>query len=166
MIRKAQPKDIPKMKKITEACASHMISQGIFQWNENYPSLEVFEKDVANETVYVYEIQDIVVGCVMFSFEKDSFYNNIDWLTPDKKNLYVHRLAVHPKEQGKGIARKLMDFGEAFAKESNCLSIRLDTFSKNSRNNKFYKARGYSQVGEVFFNQKSGFPFYCFEKLC
>ena len=165
MIRKAVSQDIPRIKKITEACARHMIAQGIFQWNENYPDLAVLTKDVKEGTVYVVEAQEKIIGCVMFSMVMDNFYKDIAWLTPNAKQLYVHRLAVHPDEQGKGIARSLMDFGEQLARENECLSVRLDTFSKNPRNNRFYQARKYQYVGEVFFAQKSPHPFYCYEKV-
>ena len=165
MIRKAKPEDVKRIKEITAACAAHMIAQGIFQWNENYPALDVLTKDVAAGDVYVFEVEQQPVATVMFSFTMDDFYAEVDWLTPNQKQLYVHRLAVHPDYQGKGIARKLMDFGEAYAKENNCLSVRLDTFSKNPRNNRFYKARNYQQLGQVFFAQKSPHPFYCFEKV-
>lgn len=165
MIKKAEPQDIKRIKSITEACARHMISQGIFQWNENYPSLNILTQDVKNGEVYVYEVEQGLVGTVMFSFNMDDFYSEIQWQTPNDKQLYVHRLAVHPEYQGKGIAQKLMDFGETLAKENNCLSVRLDTFSKNPRNNRFYQARNYQQVGQVFFAQKSPHPFYCFEKV-
>lgn len=165
MIRKAVVQDIPLLKKITEACAEHMIDQGIYQWNKNYPSLEVLTKDVLANNVYVYQQGQEIVGTVMFSMEMDAFYRDIDWLTLDSKQLYVHRLAVHPAYQRQGIARALMDFGEALAKEKQCLSIRLDTFSQNPRNNRFYQAREYQQVGQVFFEQKSKFPFYCYEKV-
>jgi ribosomal protein S18 acetylase RimI-like enzyme len=141
-----------------------MIAQGIFQWNENYPYLAVLTSDVKANTVYVYLDQKEIVGTVMFSTVMDDFYTDVDWLTPDAKQLYVHRLAVHPASQGQGIARALMDFGEALAKEKNCLSVRLDTFSQNPRNNRFYQARQYQQVGQVFFAQKSEHPFYCYEK--
>jgi len=165
MIRKAVSQDIPRIKKITEACAQHMIAQGVFQWNENYPDLAVLTKDVKEGTVYVVEAQEKIIGCVMFSMVMDNFYKDIAWLTPNAKQLYVHRLAVHPEEQGKGIARSLMDFGEQLARENECLSVRLDTFSKNPRNNRFYQARKYQRVGEVFFAQKSPHPFYCYEKV-
>ena len=165
MIRKAISQDIPRIKKITEACARHMIAQGIFQWNENYPDLAVLTKDVKEGSVYVVEAQEKIIGCVMFSMVMDNFYKDIAWLTPNAKQLYVHRLAVHPQEQGKGIARSLMDFGEQLARENECLSVRLDTFSKNPRNNRFYQARKYQHVGEVFFAQKSPHPFYCYEKV-
>ena len=165
MIRKAEVKDIPQIKKITEACAQHMIANGIYQWNENYPSLAVLTADVKAKTVYVYLDQKEIIATVMFSMEMDDFYFEVDWLTPDAKQLYVHRLAVHPAYQGHGIARRLMDFGEALAKEKKCLSVRLDTFSQNPRNNRFYQARKYQQVGQVFFPQKSKHPFYCYEKV-
>ena len=165
MIRKAVSQDIPRIKKITEACARHMIAQGIFQWNENYPDLAVLTKDVKEGTVYVVEMQERIIGCVMFSMVMDNFYKDIAWLTPNAKQLYVHRLAVHPEEQGKGIARSLMDYGEQLARENKCLSVRLDTFSNNPRNNRFYQARKYQHVGEVFFTQKSPHPFYCYEKV-
>lgn len=165
MIRLAQGHDVVVIKQITEACAEHMQSEGIFQWNENYPSLEKITSDVAQEFTYVYEIDKKVVGSVSFSTLMDSFYQEIQWLVPNSVHLYVHRLAVHPKHQKKGIARALMDFGEDLAKQKKCLSIRLDTFSQNPRNNRFYLNRNYTPVGEVFFAQKSTAPFYCYEKL-
>lgn len=165
MIRKATPDDIKRIKEITAACATHMIAQGIFQWNENYPSLEVLSKDVIAEEVYVFDVAQTPIATVMLSFTMDDFYTKIQWLTPNQKQMYIHRLAVHPDHQGKGIAKRLMDFGEAFAKKNDCLSVRLDTFSKNPRNNRFYNARNYKKVGEVFFDQKSPHPFYCYEKV-
>ena len=165
IIRLATLSDLNSVKNIAEACAEYMISKGIFQWNEHYPSKEIFKEDISKEELYVTVIKNIVVGCVMFSKKKDDLYNEIDWLTPDSNNLYVHRLAVHPKFQGQGLARSMMDFVELNAQKMNCLSVRLDTFSKNVRNQKFYKSRGYIKLGDVYFAKQSDFPFHCFEKL-
>ena len=66
MIRKAQLAEIDILKKITEACAEDMISNGIFQWNKDYPSLEVIKHDVATNNMYVYLKENIIVGCVIF----------------------------------------------------------------------------------------------------
>lgn len=164
MIRKATMDDLDCIKKITNACAAHLIQQGIYQWNEKYPSRETLQNDIQKKEMHVYSLDNEVIGCVVFSHRMDDFYTEIDWLTPHAKQLYVHRLAVHPLWQKKGIAKRLMDFGETKARTENCLSVRLDTFSKNERNNRFYRNRGYRQVGEVFFPQKSTSPFYCYEK--
>ena len=165
MIRLAYFSDLNSIKKLTEACAKDMISKKIFQWNEHYPSREVLEKDIKNKELYVTEINNSVVGCVMFSKLKDEVYNKIEWLTQDQNNLYIHRLAVDPINQKKGFARSMMNFAEEQAAKMNCVSIRLDTFSKNPRNSKFYKSRDYVQLGDVYFLKQSEFPFHCFEKI-
>ena len=115
--------------------------------------------------MYVSKINQEVVGCIMFSSIKDDVYKTVNWITQDEYNLYIHRLAVHPIFQKRGIARKMMDFAEDFAKSNNYISIRLDTFSQNPRNNKFYKSRGYYKLDDVYFPKQSEFPFHCYEKL-
>ena len=165
MIRKALISDLETVKSLTEACAKKMISDGIFQWNDHYPSKEIFRKDIEEESLYVWDDKNQIKGCIMFSPEKDEVYNSTKWLTQDDKNIYVHRLAVHPKFQKKGIGNKLMNFAESIAKKLNFISIRLDTFSQNKSNNKFYESRGYQKLGDVFFRKQSEFPFHCYEKI-
>ncbi len=164
-IRLAIISDLDDIKKIAEACAIDMANYSIFQWNEQYPSREVFKKDIESGSLYVLEINKKVVGCIVLTDFKDSVYKDVKWLTKDSKNLYIHRLAVNPAFQKKGNGRKLMDFAESFAVENNFVSIRLDTFSLNHRNNKFYNSRGYTQLEDVFFPMQSEFPFHCYEKV-
>ncbi len=165
MIRIATPEDVSRTLEITQSCALDLQNKGIFQWNQHYPSRAVFEQDVSENALFVYEFNHKILGCIMISDKKDEPYHSISWLTPDHKNLYVHRLAVHPLHQGQGIAKKLMDFAEAFAKNQNYVSIRLDTFSQNPRNIHFYEVRGYQKLGDVFFPKQSPFPFHCYEKV-
>jgi ribosomal protein S18 acetylase RimI-like enzyme len=165
MIRPAVKTDLPKIIQITQACAKRLCEMGIFQWNENYPSLEAFEKDLSNEELFVLEIEGDLIGAIVISTRKDDVYEPIDWLTEDSTNGYLHRLCVHPKHQGKGHARTLLDFAETHLKELGAASVRLDTFSKNLLNNKLYETRGYKRLGDVYFEQKSPFPFHCYEKL-
>ena len=164
-IRLAIISDLDDIKKIAEACAIDMANYSVFQWNEQYPSREVFKKDIESGSLYVLEINKKVVGCIVLTDFKDSVYKDVKWLTKDSKNLYIHRLTVNPPFQKKGNGRKLMDFAESFAVENNFVSIRLDTFSLNHRNNKFYNSRGYTQLEDVFFPMQSEFPFHCYEKV-
>ncbi|MBT8264540.1 MAG: GNAT family N-acetyltransferase, partial [Muriicola sp.] len=57
----------------------------------------------------------------------------------------------------------LMDFAETYARENQFMSVRLDTFSKNERNQRFYEARGYQKLEEIYFPNQSKDPFYCYE---
>lgn len=162
MIRKATVLDINTIMKITQACAKHMVHQGIFQWNEHYPNRNAFENDIRRSELYVFKQDAICVGCITITTLKDTEYNPIKWLTKDK-NIYIHRLAVHPKVQGKGIAQQMMTFAENYAKTKGCLSVRLDTFSQNKRNQKFYEKRGYKRLGNIYFPKQSKDPFFCYE---
>ena len=156
---------LDKVKEIAESCASDMINRNIFQWNEKYPSKKIFKEDIESISLYLAKINQEIVGCIMLTKNKDDVYKDIKWLSEDNINLYIHRLAVHPLFQKKGIGRKMMDFAEDYAKSNNYESVRLDTFSKNKRNNIFYENRGYIRLGNVYFPEQSRFPFYCFEKL-
>ena len=165
MIREATSNDLNRIVEITNACGKHMISQNIFQWNEDYPNLEVFKKDLENQSLYVIELESKIVGCVCISEKMDAVYKEVKWLTPDSKNMYVHRLAIDPKFQGKGLAIKLMSYAEDLAKTKDFKSMRLDTFSKNPKNNKFYNLQGYKKLGKIFYRSQSDMPFHCYEKI-
>jgi len=166
MIRLGKKEEILQLLAITSACAENMISQNIFQWNEEYPSQTAFELDVLRKELYVLTSKEKIIGCIVLTSKMDEEYLPINWLTPNKNNLYIHRLAIHPNFQGKGFAQKLMDFAEDFAIKNSYSSIRLDTFSKNLRNQKFYELRAYKKLGSIYFPKQSEFPFYCYERLC
>ena len=56
-----------------------------------------------------------------------------------------------------------MNFAENHARKHNFESVRLDTFSKNKRNQKFYESRGYKRLGDIYFPKQSEAPFHCYE---
>ena len=165
MIRAAVFTDIDSILEITKSCANHMKSQGIFQWNEHYPNKESFIKDEENKELYVYCIEEQIVSCVSLCNKMDKEYITVKWNTKNDNNLYVHRLAVHPNFQKKGVGKSLMDYAESFAKKNEYASVRLDTFSQNKRNLKFYESRGYERLEEIYFLKQSKFPFYCYELI-
>ncbi|MCB0382006.1 MAG: GNAT family N-acetyltransferase [Psychroserpens sp.] len=165
MIRKATLNDIDRILDITKACADLMITKDVFQWNEYYPNRIAFENDIKRDELYVLEEENTIIGCVVISKLMDDEYIPVKWLTQNNSNIYIHRLAIHPQFQGKGYAQILMNYAELYAIENNYTSIRLDTFSKNLRNQKFYELRGYKKLGSVYFPKQSEHPFYCYELI-
>lgn len=165
MIQPAKISEIPDILTMTNACRVFMESKNIFQWTENYPSKEKFLSDLERKELFVLKRQHEIIGCIVISTLMDEEYKKVEWLTPSAKNLYIHRLAVHPDKQGKGYAQQLMDYAEKHAKENGFVSIRLDTFSQNVRNQKFYEVRGYKKLQDIYFPQQSSFPFHCYERL-
>ena len=163
MIRKATTADIDTILDITRACAEHLIMNTIFQWNTHYPKRESFENDVDRQELYVLELENKSIGCIVISTRMDDEYTLINWLTPNVNNSYIHRLAIHPKHQGQGYAQKLMNYAEDYLRIHKFASVRLDTFSQNTRNQKFYARRGYQKLGNIYFPKQSDHPFYCYE---
>lgn len=163
MIRRAKISEISDILNLTRACAFHMIKNGIQQWNEEYPSKEAFENDIARSELFVLEKKGSIIGTIVITTLMDDEYRTIQWLTNNSKNIYIHRLSVLPDQQGKGYAQKLMDFAEQYAKENKFSSIRLDTFSQNKRNQRFYETRGYHKLGTIYFPKQSHYPFHCYE---
>jgi len=165
VIRQATNKDIVALLSITNSCSKLNNAQNNNQWNEVYPNISVFEIDIEKGELYVIEFSSEVIGCMVLSSCMDEAYISVKWLTKNDNNLYIHRLAVHPRKQGFGYARQLMDFAEIFAVKNNYSSIRLDTFSQNLRNQKFYEARGYIKLENIYFPEQSDHPFFCYELI-
>jgi GNAT superfamily N-acetyltransferase len=103
------------------------------------------------------------LGTVCISEAQKPEYSAIPWTDIHGRVIVIHRLAVHPQHQGKGLSGKLMDFAEGYGLVHNYSSIRLDAFSKNRQVLQFYENRGYRKRGEVFFAGRIS-PFYCYEK--
>ncbi|MFD2517294.1 GNAT family N-acetyltransferase [Salinimicrobium flavum] len=165
MIRKATLSDLNTVKTLTGSCAQVMQKNGIFQWNDHYPSRAILGKDIDREELFVLEEKGRILGIIALTPVMDEEYIPVKWLTPNGKNLYVHRLATHPSVWGAGYGQKLMEFAEKTALEEGYLSVRLDTFSRNKRNQKFYESRGYIRLENVFFPEQSDDPFFCYEKI-
>lgn len=165
MIKKAVLSELSEIKKLTEACAEALQKNNIFQWNEFYPSKEKLQHDILEEELYVLKEDGKIVGIIVLTPKVDDEYLPVQWLTPSEKNLYVHRLAVHPEHWREGKGKQLMNFAEKFALTQGYSSIRLDTFSRNIRNQKFYENRGYHRLEEIYFPRQSEYPFYCYEKI-
>ena len=163
MIRRAKISEIHDILNVTKECAAYMIQNGIHQWNGNYPSKKAFEKDIERSELYVLEKEERIIGTLVISTLMDEEYRPIQWLTPNNKNIYIHRLAILPGQQGKGFAQKLMDHAENHAREHGFISVRLDTFSQNKRNQRFYEARGYRKLADIYFPKQSEHPFHCYE---
>jgi ribosomal protein S18 acetylase RimI-like enzyme len=165
MIRRAKIEEIPEILELTNACAQHMTEGGIFQWNEHYPSRRAFVKDISRNELYILEEERKIIGVIAITTLIDQEYLPVQWLTETGKNLYIHRLAVHPDFQSRGYAQKLMSFAEKQAREKKYISVRLDTFSKNYRNQIFYEKRGYKKLGDIYFSKQSEYPFHCYELI-
>ncbi len=149
---------------LLQDCAAHLKSQQIFQWNENYPTLDLVEKDISTKALKCLVDENKIVGIIVIDETQSPEYKEVDWVVNNEKTLVVHRLAVLPEYQKSGFGRYLMDYALEFALTNNYKSIRLDAYSGNQRILDFYLKREYIKRGEIFFPYRE-LPFFCFEKI-
>lgn len=163
-IVKAIIDDKDEIMKLISECVNNMRAQNIFQWNENYPNEEIMLKDIKEGNLYVMKDNSKFYGVITINEEQDEEYKKVDWKSKASGVLVVHRLAVGPLGQGKGIGKSLMVFVEDLVRQKNYNSIRLDTYSGNPIALSFYEKLGYEKVGEVYFEGRE-LAFYCYEKI-
>ena len=161
-LKKLQLSDLSKVESLYSACRIALAERGLDQWQDGYPNRDVIKHDLTRNCLW----GDSLLSCVVvLNKDQDPQHNSISWSASDEESLFVHRVAVHPNNWGKGMGRLLMLEVESLAKLQNANCIRLDTYSLNDANMKFYKKLGYDQLeGEVFFQPHEA-PFICFEKM-
>lgn len=167
-IEKGNLEDIGAIMDLIKAVITDMMSQNIDQWNEFYPTAEVFEEDIRNHSLFLIKgemsEEDEIIGIIVFDRNQSPEYGKINWITKEENALVIHRLAVNPKYQGQGYARKLMDYAEEHGRKENYKSIRLDAYTGNSKTISFYEKRGYIKTGEIVFPWRE-LPFNGYEKV-
>lgn len=118
-------------------------------WGEFYPFCE-FDSDILNKNMYILEKNDEIIGSFSLSNYDDPDYKNINWTSKNEKFLYLNRLVVLPFEQGKGYAKKMMQFIEEYARENKFDVIRLTVYCENIFAIGLYEKLGFKKVNEGY----------------
>ena len=78
MIRKANKNDIPSILHIYEYAHQYMReTNNPNQWPDSYPGLIDVEEDIANDSLYVYEDENKIIGVFAFYLGEDENYQTI-----------------------------------------------------------------------------------------
>ncbi|OMD08620.1 GNAT family N-acetyltransferase [Paenibacillus odorifer] len=163
-IRRARKDEIDEIMELIVKCVQVMQAGGSDQWDEHYPNREIISRDIERGNLWVCEENNAVAGILVLDEHQSEQYGKIDWTETQGPHLIMHRLAVHPEVQGKGIARRLSTYAEEHARQNGYSSIRLDTYAKNTRALALYPKLGYDLRGEVTFpGRTANFP--VFEKV-
>jgi len=156
--------DAPEIHRLLQACAQEMIRNDVDQWNDSYPTIDRVEEDLSKQELFKVCIDNTIAAVITLNSFESPEYKKLTWTENSTPTMVVHRLAVHPDFQKRGLASRLMGFAEDWAIDKQYKSIRLDTYSQNRINVDFYEKREYKYVGQVFFSRLSS-PFNCYEKI-
>lgn len=160
-IRKSELGDLKEIMDIFSKAISTMNDNNIHQWDEKYPTKDIFEQDILKKQMYAGIKDNTIVSVVVVNYEFDEQYKNGNWKYSNERFAVVHRLCVNPVYQNQKLGKNTMLMIEDLLKKEGIGSIRLDAFSLNPYALKMYQKLGYEKVGET--NWRKGL-FYLFEK--
>lgn len=160
MIRPVTLSNLTQTLEVLEKVKQNMLTQGIDQWDEHYPTINTITTDIQKEQAYIYIEHDEILAYMVLNEEYDIEYNELDWST-STPFIVIHRLFVNPSAQGRGISSQMIYYAEQYAKEQSYTSIRFDAYSLNNTANTIYIKKGYRLVGTVQFRKGI---FNCYEK--
>lgn len=92
---------------------------------------------------------DVILGVASLSTEQTDDYKIVG-CDMDKPSIVIHRIAVHPNAQGRGIGSKLFQKAHDLAVELNHNIVRIDTHKNNkSMLHLIEKKYEYKYIGEI-----------------
>ena len=161
--RRATLADIPAILALVRRVVPLMNASGNFQWSADYPNKAVFRADIAQNHLWVAELDGALAGLAALTQDQDAEYAQADWHVTEPA-LVTHRLAVDPAAQGKGIALALMAEAETQAVAQGLRVLRVDTNSENTATQRLFPKLGYRFAGEITLAFRPGLRFFCYEK--
>lgn len=149
---KATKENMNEILLIIQGAQAYLKSQGIDQWQNNYPNIEVIKKDIDNNHSYVLVKDNIILGTTAVMFENDKTYNSIyhgKWLTNGRYGV-IHRLAVNPDYHGLGLSTEIIKQIELMCKDRGINSIKVDTHKENKVMQKVLVKNGFVYCGIIY----------------
>jgi Acetyltransferases len=151
-LKKTTVADIEEIMQIIYQAQAFLKSNGIDQWQNNYPNREIINQDIEMGYGYLLEENQKVIANASLSFDEEVTYRKIydgDWQNKTDNYAVVHRVAVKGEEKRKGTGSLLLKRLEEICKEKKSVSIRLDTHKKNQAMQNLLKKNGYEYCGII-----------------
>ena len=163
-VEKANTHNILEVMYLLQHCIEDFNKNSVYQWNTSYPDYFRLLSEVENGALYIIKTKGVCIGTITFDEQQESVFDDVDWKNSTDKYLVIHRIAVFPTWQKKGVGRKLIEFAEQYAKDNDYKSIRLDIAGSSEHLIKSYESIGYVYTGDVLYPKQQE-PFKCLEKV-
>lgn len=163
----ATPEHLEAAAALMERVKESLIAQGIFQWDEHYPSRDFLHEAISDGNLYIFLADGAMLGSVVLDEWQTPEWDAINWQETELPVLVVHALVIEPRLQGRGYGAALLRACEQLAVENGYGCLRLDVFTGNPVARGLYERHGYQQCGQIQFDSKPiGHQAYlCYEKI-
>lgn len=162
-IVQAKPTDLIEILYLLKVCILDMNKKGLRHWNSASPGPERIQQDLDRASIYLVKDKGVCKGMVTLNEIEPEEYKQVSFQSGKHKPMYLQNMAVHPKWQGRGIAKLMVDFAQKLAKDKGFDSIRLDVFQPSQSARQLYEKQSFKEVAS-FHSAYQKIPFVCYEK--
>ena len=169
-LRLATPADLDSIMAIVAEAQRFLKESGVEQWQDGYPSPEVFMQDIEKAACRVCTVDGRIAAVIAIYFEPEACYASVEdgeWLSGDAPYAVFHRAAVSADYRGMGIAGQMLSYAESLTREQGSKSLRGDTHPNNKAMRGLLEKQGFIHCGTIYLdgiktarNQRV-----CYEKL-
>ena len=155
--RKAVETDVNNIINIIHQAQAYFKEHGINQWQNNYPSVETINNDIADKNSYVLLKDNNIVATAAVSFDKEKTYDSIydgEWIS-NNEYAVIHRIAVDSDYKGLGISSQIIKNVEQLCLNKGVHSIKIDTHEENLSMQKLLKKNKFQFCGIIYLEDKS-----------
>ena len=162
-LEKALESDFEALCGLYRKASEAMEAAGLRQWHwGGYPNEELLRGDIRKGQLSIVREQGMPVLAVAVTRETEPEYGAVNWLYGADPGS-IHRFAVLPEAQGRGLASAVLPEIEEILRGMGCDSLHFDTNEHNTRALALYRRMGLRVAGWVTFPDAEGrFP--CMEK--
>ena len=155
--RKTVEADIDSIMSIIKQAQSYFKKNGVDQWQNNYPNIEVIDNDIKAGNSYVLVKDNKVVATAAISFCKEKTYEHIfegTWIS-NGEYAVVHRIAVDSNHKGLGVASQIFKYIEELCINRGVSSIKVDTHECNLSMQKLLRKNKFEYCGVIYLEENS-----------
>lgn len=143
---------------------------GVDQWQNGYPTREIYEADIEKGCCHVFTVDGKVAGVISVFFENEESYDIVydgKWITVELPYAVFHRAAVGKDYRGMGIASRMLSYSEKMAIDRGLKSMRGDTHRDNKVMRTLLEKNGFALCGTIYINGEINAQNerVCYEKL-
>jgi len=132
-IRKAIPADADAIMHIFRQAQAGLRIQGINQWQNGYPNMDIVDSDIASGKSLVCVENSRIASVFVLAFELEETYERIycgQWESAGQSGV-IHRMAVEDSFKGRGLGREMISKAQQISLDFGIHSIKVDTHRDN-----------------------------------
>ena len=121
-------------------------------WKKDiYPTRQFIYDSISKKNLFIAISNSSIVGSMVMNHVCSEGYSKVQWNVSADINeiMIIHALAVSLNFQGKGIAKKMVEYAINFCKKSGMKTIRLDVLASNKPAYKVYEKMGFIYIDKV-----------------